>query len=84
MIALEKLNPHDFLFAAAIDPFREADFDFFLSHPLCSVEALNERAQTLEQWIQVQADSVLSPEIKAARIAKIKAHSKHLRTQRAV
>ena len=71
LIALQKMDANVFLFAAAIDPASDADFDYFLNHALCSVTAVNERGQNLALFIEEQAS--LSPALKEGRIARVKA-----------
>jgi len=69
MFALNSLDPNVFLFAAASDPSREDNFDYFLTNPLCSPNSLNESAKTLIMHINEQQD--LSDELKASRVAKV-------------
>ena len=71
LIALQKIDANIFLFAAAANPISDDDFEFFLNHPLCSASALNARGQDLAQFIEAQ--SSLSSELRARRVAKVKA-----------
>ena len=70
LIALKKVDANAFLFAAASNPSSDSDFEFFLTHPLCSVEALNERAQDLT--LAIEGEKTLSSEIRIRRLARIK------------
>ncbi len=81
MASLGELDLNAFLFSAAADPEREADFEFFLKHPLCSDFSLNGRAQNL--MMHIMQAPCLSLEQKTLRVSKLMAGSEQLRNIKA-
>jgi hypothetical protein len=72
LMMMRKINPSDFLLAAARDEEREADFDFFLTHPLNAGIPLIWGVERLETY--VEGLTTLSADSKARRIASIQQH----------